>query len=189
MSTSSIPATDALELTLPGLVGALDEARASDGVTSEERKACMERAGRLLATRARSERELRDRLSAAAFEAATVDATIERLRELRLVDDHDFARQWAEERSARKGIGPVKLKAELVSKGVEAGVVDEVLGGLDLDEEAAATGVAASLVRKVARKPLQAQAASLWQMLRRKGYSSEACEAAVKAVMPPEGWD
>jgi regulatory protein len=149
----------------------------------------MERAGKLLATSARSERELRDRLAAASFDPEVIEATIARLAELRLVDDADFARRWVEERSARKGLGPVKLRAELASKGVDPVAVEEALAEVVLDEEAGATAVAASLVRKVARKPLQAQAASLWQMLRRKGYSSEACEVAVKAVLPPEGWD
>jgi regulatory protein len=187
MPSSSIPGTDAHALRLPGF--APPPTGGAGAPVPEEMRACMERAGRLLARRARSERELRDRLVEAEFETGIVDAAIERLAELCLVDDHDFARRWIEERSVSKGRGPAILRAELAAKGVDGAVIEAALVEADLDEVAMATAAAAKLVRKVARKPLQAQAASLWQTLRRKGYSSEACEAAVKAVLPPEGWD
>ena len=188
MSSSSIRATDVAAPALPGLDiqgpgGTLPVA------SSDERRACMERAGKLLATRARSERELSERLAGAGFDDATVEATMDRLRELRLVDDEDFARRWVEERSGRKGLGPARLRSELALKGVDPSTIDAALTPAVDDEEARAKAFAATLVRRVARKPLQAQASSLWQMLRRKGYSAEACEVAVKAVLPPEGWD
>jgi regulatory protein len=149
----------------------------------------MQRAGRLLASRARSERELGDRLSRAGFDEPTVEATLRRLRELGLVDDADFARRWVEERAATKGLGPVLLMSELRSKGVDVAVAETAIAEAGVDEIAQATELAAALVTRVARKPLERQANSLWQMLRRKGYSSDAAEAAVKAVFPPEGWD
>lgn len=149
----------------------------------------MEKAGRLLGVRARSERELEQRLGAAGFDDETVGATLRRLRELGLVDDSDFARRWVEERAAGKGLGAAALISELRAKGVEVAVAEEAIAAAGLDEVARATELAATLVRRVARKPLDRQAASLWQMLRRKGYSSVAAEAAVKAVLPPEGWD
>jgi regulatory protein len=149
----------------------------------------MERAGRLLAARARSEQELSNRLGAAGFEADTVAGVLQRLRELGLVDDADFARRWIEERAASKGLGPVLLMSELRSKGVDVAVAEAALAEAGGDEIAQATELAATLVRKVSRKPLERQSSSLWQMLRRKGYSTEATEAAVKAVLPPEGWD
>lgn len=150
---------------------------------------CVARAGHLLGRRARSEHELEDRLGAAGFDQDVVAAAIARLRELRLVDDRDFARRWVEERSERRSLGPAALRAELRAKGVDDETIDAALDGLGVDEAARATELAARLVRRVAGKPLRAQAASLWQTLRRKGYSAEACDAAVKAVMPPEGWD
>jgi regulatory protein len=149
----------------------------------------MERAGRLLARRARSERELADRLALAGFGDEIVAAALTRLRALRLVDDADFARRWVEERATTRGLGRAALIAELTGKGVEVAVAEAALDEAGLDDVARATELAAALVRRVARKPLERQASSLWQMLRRKGYTSEAAEAAVKAVLPPEGWD
>jgi len=149
----------------------------------------MEKAGKLLSVRARSERELADRLAEAGFVAEVVAQTLTRLVELGLVDDLDFARQWVADRSARKKLGPRALQAELTAKGISREVIGQALADEGPDEEALAIEAAAAHLRKVARFPLAQQAAKLQQMLARKGFSFEAAEAGARAVLPPEGWD
>ena len=149
----------------------------------------MEKAGKLLSVRARSERELADRLAEAGFVAEVVTQTLTRLVELGLVDDLDFARQWVADRSARKKLGPRALQAELTAKGISREVIGQALADEGPDEEALAIEAAAAHLRKVARFPLAQQAAKLQQMLARKGFSFEAAEAGARAVLPPEGWD
>jgi regulatory protein len=152
-------------------------------------KEAMERAGRLLAVRARTEKEIRDRLKEADFDPDVVEAAVLRLTELGLLDDMEFAREWVRERSARKGLGPRALEAELALKGVPKEIVIDVLREETGDEETRAAEVAASYVRKVVRFPLAEQGARLTQMLIRRGFSYEAAERGAKAVLPPEGWD
>lgn len=156
---------------------------------ADEVKDAMERAGKLLSVRARSERELADRLTEAGFSEEVVGQALTRLVELGLVDDLDFARQWVADRSARKKLGPRALSAELASKGITREVIDQALADEGPDEEALAVEAAAAQVCKVARFPLAQQAGKLQQMLLRKGFSFEAAEAGVRAVLPPEGWD
>lgn len=156
---------------------------------ADELKEAMERAGRLLSVRARTEHEIRERLAAAEFSGAVIDQTVARLIELGLLDDLDFARRWVQERAERKRLGPRALKAELAAKGVARDVADEALEAEQIDEEAMAADAASRWVRKVARFPLPEQAHKLQQMLLRKGFSLEAAEAGAKAVLPPEGWD
>ena len=152
-------------------------------------KDAMERAGRLLSVRARTEHEIRDRLDTGGFEAPVIEQTVARLDELGLLDDLDFAREWIRDRSARKSLGPRALKSELALKGVGRDVIDEALVAEGLDEEALAVDAASRWARKVARFPLREQAHKLKQMLLRKGFSPEAAEAGARAVLPPEGWD
>ena len=160
-----------------------------DDSFADQLKEAMERAGRLLSVRARTEHEIRDRLGTAGFPDPVIEQTTARLIELGLLDDMDFARQWVRERSARKNLGPRALQAELSVKGISRQVAQEALQEEDLDEEGLATEAAGRWVRKVARFPLPEQAYRLQQMLLRKGFSSEAAEAGVRAVLPPEGWD
>lgn len=148
----------------------------------------MQRAGHLLSSRARSEHEIRFRLFKSGFDDATVERTVARLIELRLVDDEAFCRQWIEER-VEKGRAPDALIAELEAKGVDRSVAEAVLAEVAPDEEAQASDVAQRLFRKVAGKPLAQQAQALLTMLLRRGFSHEAAGAGVRAVMPPEGWD
>lgn len=155
---------------------------------ADSRKEAMERAGRMLALRPRTEKEVRDRLTEAEFSPELVEETITRLLELHLLDDQAFALQWIEERALRKGLGPRALMAELARRGVERSVAEAALGESGLDEEAQAKNEASRHLRKVIRFPLREQASKLQQMLIRKGFSFEAAEAGVKSVLPPEGW-
>jgi len=156
---------------------------------TELRKEAMERAGRMLALRSRTEREVRDRLREADFPNDVVEDTIVRLYELELLNDEDFAVEWIAERTSRKGLGPKALVAELQRKGVDRSTAEAALARSGLDEETAATAQAEKVLHKVIRYPLRDQASKLQQMLLRRGFSWEATEAAVKAVLPPEGWD
>ena len=153
----------------------------------EAYRKAMKRAGRLLATRARSEHEVRNRLGRAGFEGSVVDRVVARLRDLRLVDDLAFARVWVAERSVSRG--PALLAGELRTKGVAEDTIQEALEAARRDEVTAATERAAMWLGRVADRPLYEQAARIREMLLRRGFSHEAADEAVKAVLPPEGWD
>ena len=153
------------------------------------RKEAMERAGRMLALRSRTEKEIRDRLTEAEFDGDVVEDTVARLYELELLDDVAFARQWIEERAERKGLGPRALLSELYRKGVDRTDAEQAFAESGLDEEAQAKEQAARLVRKVIRFPLREQGGKLVQMLVRKGFSYDTAEVGARSVLPPEGWD
>lgn len=149
----------------------------------------MERAGRWLALRPRTEKEMAERLIDGGFHPGVVEATVARLKELGLVDDHAFARQWVEERAGRKGVGRSLLVAELRSKGIEPEVADAAVAEAGLDETARARAVAAGHLNKVRGLPVARQAARIQSVLLRRGFEPEVAEEAIKAVLPPEGWD
>ena len=149
----------------------------------------MSRAGRLLILRARTESEIRARLLDSGVAPDVVVKVVDRLKELNLVDDADYARSWIEERTRRKSAGPRMLIAELQAKGVAQEVIDVAVATAFPDEAARAEEVAASLLPKWSGLPLQRQIARLGAALARKGFSEEAVEAGMRAVLPPEGWD
>ena len=82
---------------------------------------------RFLEARQRSVREVRRRLGQAGYPAPLIDAAVERLEELGILDDEAFARAWVESRDRARPRGERALRSELALKGVTRDIVDRVL--------------------------------------------------------------
>ncbi|MDQ3660625.1 MAG: recombination regulator RecX [Actinomycetota bacterium] len=146
-------------------------------------------AGRLLARRGYFEQELRDRLLRADHDADAVEAAVQRLRTLELLDDAALACSWIEERGRTKPRSREALRRELESKGVDAETVEQALERCALDDLAQARALAAAAIGRMACLPLVVQARRLRTRLLSLGFESEVVTEAVRAVLPPEGWD
>lgn len=149
----------------------------------------MELAGKFLGRRARSEAEVRDKLTAAETSPGVIDQAIDRLYALALLDDRAFALEYIEERVRRRGMGARALISELKTKGVSREDAEVALAEAGLDEVAVAVELASRFVRKVAHRPPREQAPRMMAMLARRGIDHESAAEAVAAVLPPEGWD
>jgi len=150
---------------------------------------CMERAGKWLALRPRTRTELGGRLLGSGFAPDVVDAALSRLEELGLVDDLEYARSWVEQRVARRPLGGDALVEELAAKGIDRETAERAVAEVAGDEGERAKAAAAALLPKVARRPLPDQCARLLHNLLRRGFAEEVAVEAVRAVLPPEGWD
>ena len=62
-------------------------------------------------------------------------AVLDRLADVGLIDDADFAEQWVHSRRANAGKGKRALAAELHTKGVDNDVITAVLAGIDAGAE------------------------------------------------------
>ena len=149
----------------------------------------MDAAMRLLAVRDRTGTQLHERLTASGVDRTTAAAVVARLRDLELVDDHAFARRWVDRRAARKGLSSARLTDELVAEGVDRETAEEVVAGAGLDDAARAHTLAVELAVKHGRLAPDRQAARIQAALARRGFSEEVVEEALRAVLPPEGWD
>src|SRR6266516_4396400 len=83
---------------------------------------------RILNYRFNSEGELRRKLLAKKFEPADVEATLERLRREKWLDDARFAGAFVRTRSRRK-VGRRRIARELGAAGVSADTVAEAIAG------------------------------------------------------------
>ncbi|GAB3261126.1 regulatory protein RecX [Nocardioides dilutus] len=124
-----------------------------------------------LTGRARSRKELSDKLASRNVPGEIATALLDRFEEVGLVDDGAFARTWVSQRQQGKGLSRRVLAQELRRKGVDDEVAKEALDEIDPADEAAA---AHELVRKRLRsmRGLDDQVATrrLVGMLARKGY-------------------
>ncbi|MBI4395718.1 MAG: regulatory protein RecX [Elusimicrobia bacterium] len=97
----------------------------------------MDSALTLLKFRGRSEAELAKRLSQKRYEAGVVLKTINRLRELGLLNDEAIAREWAQARR-RAGQGELRIRQTLFKRGIPKELVETVLAEEAPPEEAQA---------------------------------------------------
>jgi len=101
--------------------------RHAELVIKDQQARALDAALFFLGPRPRSEREIRDRLARGDYDPQVVDRVVERLRELRLIDDAAFAAYWVEQRATHRPRGSRLLKQELRQKGVSQDVVTEAL--------------------------------------------------------------
>jgi regulatory protein len=124
-----------------------------------------------LTGRARSRKELSDKLASRNVPGEIATQVLDRFTEVGLIDDEAFARTWVTQRQQGKGLSRRVLAQELRRKGVDDDVAREALDEIDPADEAAA---AHDLVRKKLRsmRGLEDQVATrrLVGMLARKGY-------------------
>ena len=87
----------------------------------------MDAAATFLAARPRSVMETQRRLRDLGYPHALVDSVVNRLQEMNYLDDAAFARAWVESRDRARPRGEAALRRELVLKGIDRHVIDEVL--------------------------------------------------------------
>ncbi|TNM39463.1 regulatory protein RecX [Nocardioides albidus] len=137
-----------------------------------------------LSIKARSRRELEDRLARRNVPEEIVTRLLDRFEEVGLVDDEAFARAWVEGRQRSRGLARTALAVELRRKGVADETAKNVLAEIDPGNE---EDNARALVRKRLRtlRGVDEQVATrrLVGMLARKGYSPGTAYAVVRSEL------
>jgi regulatory protein len=87
-------------------------------VKSFDVEAATQKAYRLLSLRPHSEKELEKKLREKGFPAVVVKETLEKLHDLKYLNDTSFARQWARNLAVNKLWGDKKIAASLREKGI-----------------------------------------------------------------------
>jgi len=143
---------------------------------------------RLLAVRPRSRWELEERLRRRGIDQAAVDAVLHRLAGAGYVDDLRFARAWTQSRLALRPCGAVRLRRELLRKGVAPGVVDQALRETfaETGERELALEVARARARRYRSAEPEVAYRRLAGVLQRRGFSPGVVAEAVRAVLGRE---
>lgn len=89
-----------------------------------------EKALYLIEYRSRTKKELYDKLVVLFGESAS-ERAIERLEELGLINDEKYAREYAEVLLERKGFSRQRAEFELMKKGIDKDVIEEILDELE----------------------------------------------------------
>lgn len=115
-------------------------------------KSCFEKAVELLGRRAHFRRELELKLVRRGYEKDEVKATLDRLQDLKYLDEERTAEAFVEARAERAPAGRPLMRSELVRRGAARTVVEGALEGID---EAAAAKVAAERFLRRRHRPAE----------------------------------
>ncbi len=145
---------------------------------------------RLLTARARTRSELAEQLIKRGYPDDVSARVLDRLAQVGLVDDRDFAEQWVRSRRVNAGKGKRALASELRTKGIDDELIADALADIDsAAERARAEQLVADKLRrerltdesddaKVARR--------LVGMLARRGYGQTLAFDVVKVALASE---
>jgi regulatory protein len=161
----------------------------------EDSNVVLEAALRFLESRQRSVVEVRRRLSTTGYRAELIEAAIERLLQLGVLDDEAFASSWVESRDRARPRGERALRQELRLKGVERTVLDRVMtareGPSDVPTEpdlAAAERLIARHASALARVPdPRKRRQRAYALLARNGFDPEVASRVAAALVADDG--
>ena len=146
-----------------------------------------------LSFRPRSEKEIREYLlgknkpQKKTFEppsAEIIDAVIEKLKEMRFLNDLEFAQNWVRSRTEYKPKAVGIIKMELRQKGIAQELIDQVLQSRieTKDDKTLAIELLERKRKKYEGMEKQERLQKAGGMLARKGFSFEAIKSAIDEV-------
>lgn len=139
------------------------------------------RATRFLATRPRSEFEVRQALTRKDVPQPVIESALERLRALGYLDDLAFAEFWVSNRRQFKPLSARALRYELRQKGISSDIIDTVLQTQDEEEDAYRAAQAQfRRVRAASRAELRQK---LMMFLARRGFSPRVSRDALARLL------
>ncbi|EID81003.1 recombination regulator RecX [Rhodococcus opacus RKJ300 = JCM 13270] len=138
--------------------------------------------------RARSRAELAERLAKKGYSPEIAERVLDRLTEVGLVNDADFAQQWVHSRHTYSGKGKRALALELRRKGIGQEDATEALAQIDSeDERARATELVEKKLRTVSADDRDRAVRRLVSMLARRGFPQGMAFEVVKEQLDRAG--
>lgn len=204
MSNQHIPMNKAMEQALEQAMEKIEEKamdatieRIVESSTTAQESQDYEKAKNLtfnyLSYREHSEKEVRVYLTNKGFSESTIEAVIERMKELDYINDRRFAEMWTKNRAEAGRKGPNFLKKELLEKGITEELIENIIGAeYNADQEYAAALKAALKKLKSYQKELKdsesrvALKGRLWRFLMQRGFKGSTVEKVVYQVLEEE---
>ncbi len=140
---------------------------------------------RALARRAHARFDLRRRLLQKQHPPAAVDGALDRLGAAGLLNDAQFARDFAAAK-ARRGRGPARLVRDLQSQGIDRRIAEDAvrtsLAAEGIDPEQAVRALAEKRARQLAGLPAPVRKRRLVAFLVRRGFGGSEIRSVVEGL-------
>lgn len=150
--------------------------------TAEARDKAREAALRLLAAKDRSASDLRARLRRKGFDPRDIEDALSALQRTGLQDDERFARDFAEEAVARRGLSSTAIRNELRRHGIPPALADQAAATAPRDDEETARALARQKAARMRDADPRDRIRRLVGLLARRGYEPEVCYRIAREV-------
>ncbi len=155
----------------------LTQRQVDDLVFKNEFQKLLNRALRLISRRPRSEKEIRDYLRKRKSPPRLIDSVIKKLKQLRQVNDLEFARWWVEQRTAFRPRGKFGLTMELKQKGIDKTIIEKTIK--KVNELPLANKLAQKKLKTYKNLPREEFYQKMSAFLARRGFSWETIKKVV----------
>lgn len=167
----------------------IDLAEYDQWLMTRQYRHALDRAVVFLTARARSVKEVENKLLQCGYLPSTVEMVIYKLETMNILNDQDFADQWVEARST-KCLGKRRIQQELMKKGVSKQLSEEALQRIDeTSQKDQAVSLASKLASRYINDEPRKAAQKLIQALVRRGFEWDIAKEAASSVVKDMDWD
>lgn len=154
-----------------------DDEELHDLIESSNERRAKEKALWLISYRSHSKKELRDKIRRTC-DRQSAEKAVERMEELGLVNDRDYAERCAQTLIFTKHMSKRGAAMELRRKGIESEIIDEVLGDIEVDEREQIQAVIERKYPKIDDEKIRRRAVAALQRL---GYGWDDIKAVIES--------
>lgn len=147
--------------------------------TEDNRQLAFNFALRYLSLRSRSTKEVFDYLVRKHFTEASINPALQKLTEMKFLNDDNFAEMWVESRQKYKHRSKLILKQELRQKGINSTTIDKTLNEAQDDFEIAKAAYDKKK-KTIGHLPPEEFRKKMGGFLSRRGYSWEIISKLIK---------
>jgi regulatory protein len=141
---------------------------------------------KLLSYRARSKKEMAEKLQRKGFDSGQIEGVIKLLETAGLINDRALAADLLRYSVERKSLGNKGIRMFLASRGIDRELIDKTLSVHSPESEGNAALEFAERKLKILNKyPPEVIKRRLWGTLQRRGFSAEVVKKTVKSVLSP----
>ena len=156
----------------------IDDDELKDIIDKSNERRAKEKALWLISYRSHSKKELFDKLKRS-FDEASAQKAVDRMEELGLINDEEFARLYARKLVNGKKMSVKAAEYELYRKGIDKITAEQVLSELEYDPQTQIIEFITKKYKNIQDEKIKRRAVAA---LQRKGYSWEEIKQAIESL-------
>ena len=160
----------------------IDDDELKDIIDKSNERRAKEKALWLISYRSHSKKELFDKLIRG-FDEASAQKAVDRMEELGLINDEEFAKLYARKLVNGKKMSVKAAEFELYHKGIDKITAEQVLGELEYDPQTQIIEFITKKYKNIQDEKIKRRAVAA---LQRKGYSWEEIKQAIESLVSEE---